>query len=72
MLPFNDPFAPNSPGSNANGSNSPPIRHNSSLTNMTDPSQHSLSSQSSTTGDAFSRREQGSENMYIRQKEMDM
>jgi hypothetical protein len=66
MLPFNDPFAPNS---NPHTTMSEPQPH-------TSPQQHSLSSQSTTStggnGDAFSNREAASENMYIRQKELDM
>lgn len=56
MLPFNDPS-------------------NESLTsksvNMTEPSQHSLSSQSTET-DAFKKRGTANEDQYIYHKEMDM
>jgi len=69
MLPFNDPFAPNSSPHNTSTTTT-------TMSEPTAPQQHSLSSQSTTTtggnGDAFSNREAASENMYIRQKEMDM
>ena len=58
MLPFNDPLSPSSPDTPSMSG--------------TQPSQHSLSSQSTTGEDAFSKREAASENQYIYQKEMDM
>lgn len=58
MLPFNDPFSPDAVIQNRMSGS--------------EPSQHSLSSQSTTSGDAFSNREAASENQYIHQKEMDM
>jgi hypothetical protein len=58
MLPFNDPFNPETAIKNKMSGS--------------EPSQHALSSQSTTQGDAFTNREAASENQYIHQKEMDM